>query len=82
MKTDLQTIPGVGKNMEEHLTALGITAVAQLREADPEALYARDCARCGKPVDRCVLYVYRAAVYFASNERREPQKCNWWYWKD
>jgi len=33
-------------------------------------------------VDRCVLYVYRLAVYFAENETHEPEKLKWWNWKD
>lgn len=32
-------------------------------------------------LDRCVLYVYRLAVYFAEGGR-EPEKIKWWNWKD
>ena len=28
------------------------------------------------------LYVWRAAVYYAEHELREPEKLKWWYWKD
>lgn len=82
MKTDLRTIPGVGPAMERDLLAMGITSAAQLRGADPEELYLRTCALQGCQVDRCVLYVYRCAVYFAETDRPEPEKCKWWYWKD
>ena len=82
MKTDLQTIPGVGKQMEQRLLALGYTSVAQLKGADPEELYVRDGVQAGCPVDRCVLYVYRLAVYFAENKTHEAEKLKWWNWKD
>ena len=80
--TDLQYIPGVGKNMEEHLVRLGYTSVDSLRGQNPEAMYEEDCRQSGGHVDRCVLYVYRCAVYFAENERHEPEKLKWWNWKD
>lgn len=64
MKTPLQKIPGVGKNMAAHLESLGICCVEDLREKDPKELYDRDCMQHGYQ-DRCVLYVYRCAVYFA-----------------
>ena len=79
---ELQKIPGVGKNMEQHLRALGYETIESLRGADPEEMYARECALCGRTLDRCVLYVYRCAVYFAETEHPEPEKCKWWNWKD
>lgn len=36
MKTPLQKIPGVGKNMAAHLESLGICCVEDLREKDPQ----------------------------------------------
>ena len=82
MKTDLQTIPGMGPAMEADLLALGYSSVPDLRGQDPEEMYRRSCAIQGCTLDRCVLYVYRCAVYFAETERPEPEKCRWWYWKD
>ena len=32
--------------------------------------------------DRCALYVWRLAVYYAEHETHEPEKLKWWYWKD
>ena len=78
----LRAIPGVGPNMARHLEDLGYRDAASLAGADPEELYARDCALHGGTLDRCVLYVYRCAVYFAETERPEREKCSWWYWKD
>lgn len=82
MKSELEKIPGVGPNMAEHLHALGFDTVKSLRGQDPQALYQRDCARCGGILDRCVLYVYRCAVYFAETPIPEPEKCKCWNWKD
>ena len=82
MKTNLQTIPGVGPAAEADLLALGYSSVSDLKGQDPEEMYRRSCAIQGCTLDRCVLYVYRCAVYFAETERPEPEKCKWWYWKD
>jgi len=56
-KTGLQQIPGIGLNMEQHLTDLGYTDIASLKGQDPEDMYLRDCLQKGVQVDRCVLYV-------------------------
>ena len=80
--SELRRIPGVGTQTEKDLQALGYTTIASLRGADPEEMYQRECAMRGVQVDRCQLYVYRCAVYFAETEHPEPEKCKWWYWKD
>ncbi len=82
VKSDLQTIPGVGPNMEKHLLELGYSTVDSLKGADPEEMYVRECRQKGEQLDRCVLYVYRLAVYFAENTEHEPEKLKWWNWKD
>ena len=64
-KTDLRTIPGVGKATEQDLLALGYTCVEDLRGQDPEEIYTRDCILQNEKIDRCQLYVYRLAVYYA-----------------
>ena len=83
---DLQRIPGVGPSIARDLYGLGIHTVADLRDQDAEALYARLCRQAGQKVDRCMLYVFRCAVYFARHEAAhippEPEKLRWWYWKD
>ncbi len=81
-KTEFCSIPGVGKNMEQHLLRLGYTDIASLKGQSPEAMYEADCHLHGGHVDRCVLYVYRLVVYFADNEQHDPEKLKWWYWKD
>lgn len=80
--SDLKKIPGVGSNMEQHLQNIGIHCIADLRGKDPEELYRLDCMKKGFRDDRCVLYVFRCAVYFAEHEQHEPEKLKWWYWKD
>ena len=78
----LQAIPGVGPSIAEDLRALGVRTVAQLRGRDPEKLYARINRIRGVHQDRCLLYVFRCAVYFASTPRPKPHLLKWWNWKD
>lgn len=82
MKSELRAIPGVGPKTAEDLIRLGYPTIASLRGADPEELYRRDCAERGLLIDRCQLYVYRCAVYFAETENPDPEKCKWYHWKD
>ena len=79
---DFQRIPGVGKSIARDLWNLGLRSPADLRGEDPEVLYERLCAYQGTRVDRCMLYVFRCAVYFASNEQHDPELLKWWNWKD
>lgn len=82
IKTDLTKIPGVGEKMARHLMNIGITCIDDLKGKDPYELYMQDCAYKGFTEDRCALYVFRLAVYFAENETHDPEKLKWWYWKD
>ncbi len=79
---DLQTIPGVGKSLAADLRNLGIHHVRDLKRKDPEAMYEQLMSNAGRHIDRCVLYVFRCAVYFAEQEKHDPQKLKWWNWKD
>ncbi len=79
---DLKNIPGIGKKMKQHLENIGIHRIEDLRGKDPEELYGQDCLKKGFQEDRCALYVYRCAVYFAEHEQHEEEKLNWWYWKE
>jgi len=78
----LQTIPGVGPSLAQDLVNLGISRVAQLRKKNPERLYRRLERQVGTHVDRCVLYVFRCAVYYAETPKPEPDLLKWWNWKD
>ncbi len=79
---ELQIIPGVGKSIANDLWNLGIRSVKGLNNADPETLYEKLCVFQGTRVDRCMLYVFRCAVYFASNKKHDPEQLKWWNWKD
>ncbi|OQX18589.1 MAG: hypothetical protein BWK76_07040 [Desulfobulbaceae bacterium A2] len=79
---DLRTIPGVGPSLAKDLVDLGFCRVSQLQGADPEQMYRRLCALRGGHIDRCVLYVFRCAVYYAGSDEPDPALLRWWAWKD
>lgn len=81
-KSDFQNIPGVGPNMEKHLLLLGYKSISDLKGENPEQMYENDKLIHGENLDRCVLYVYRLAVYYANNQVHEVEKLKWWNWKD
>ncbi len=78
----LQSIPGVGPSIARDLRQLGVRRVADLKHRDPERLYGRLNALRGARQDRCLLYTFRCAVYFASTARPDPRRLKWWWWKD
>jgi len=80
--SELQQIPGVGPSIARDLQDLGLNRVRDLRGRDPATLYHDLCALRGTRIDPCVLYVFRCAVYFASNEEHDPELLKWWNWKD
>ena len=79
---ELQRIPGVGPSIAHDLLALGCTQVSDLRGRDPEKLYARSNKLRGQVQDRCLLYVFRCAVYFAEAKRPDRERLKWWNWSD
>ncbi len=81
---ELRLIPGVGKSLAKDLWNIGIKSIAELKGQDPEMLYDLSNKFAGAVQDRCVLYVFRCAVYFASTseKKRESEKLKWWKWKD
>ena len=79
---EFRQIPGVGKSIALDLWNLGLRSVQDLKGQDPEELYVRHCVQQGTQVDRCMLYVLRCAVYYASNENYDPELLKWWNWKD
>ena len=78
---ELQRIPGVGPSIAQDLLDLDVRRVVDLKGADPEELYERLCTLRGGHIDRCVLYVFRCAVYYASNDAHDPDLLKWWNWK-
>lgn len=79
---ELKHIPGVGQSLAEDLFDLGFRSVGDLRGEDPEAMYKKLCRRRHSHIDRCVLYVFRCAVYYASTKEPDPELLLWWNWKD
>ena len=82
MKSPLEEIPGVGKRIAAVMETLGIDQISDLAGRDPEELYRQECQLKGFQEDRCALYVWRTAVYYAEYPSPEPEKLKWWYWKD
>ena len=60
----------------------GISRVDQLKGRKPERLYRKLCDFKAGPVDKCMLYVFRCAVYYASTKEHDPNLLKWWNWKD
>lgn len=81
---ELMTIPGVGKSIAKDLQNIGITSVSDLKGKDPQKLYDQSNEFAGCVQDRCLLYVFRGAVYFAETKPslQDPDKLKWWNWKD
>jgi len=75
-------IPGVGKSIAHDLWNIGIYDVADLKNKNPEKLYDQSNHVAGAVQDRCLLYVFRCAVYFAENKKHDREKLKWWNWKD
>ncbi|MDP8246973.1 MAG: helix-hairpin-helix domain-containing protein [Candidatus Tritonobacter lacicola] len=79
---DLEKIPGIGPKLARSLRDLGFSRVEDLRDRDPEHIYRELCRLRGTHIDRCVLYTFRCAVYFASNSVHNPEMLKWWNWKE
>lgn len=80
----LTIIPGVGKSIATDLYNIGIRNVDDLKGKDPGELYENSNLFAGCVQDRCLLYVFRCAVYFAetSSGKQDNEKLKWWNWKD
>lgn len=79
---ELQKIPGVGKSIAQNLIDIGINTIDELKDKKPDQLYGELCVFQNTQVDRCMLYVFRCAVYFAEEDIHDPEKLKWWNWKD
>ncbi len=79
---ELQSIPGIGPSIARDLHDIGIHSVIALKNNDPEKLYQQLIETRDTHSDRCVLYVFRCAVYFASHTKHDPHLLKWWHWKD
>lgn len=81
MKDELQIIPGIGKSIAEDLRNIGIRKVTDLKGKNPEKLFDKSNKFAGVVQDRCLLYTFRCAVYFAEGGRNK-EKLKWWNWMD
>jgi Pathogenicity locus len=81
---ELMQIPGIGKSIANDLWNIGIKSIDDLKDKDPEVLYDLSNRYAGAVQDRCLLYCYRCAVYYASTnpEAQNPEMLKWWNWKD
>lgn len=79
---ELQEIPGVGKSIAEDLWEMGFRSVRELKHKSPERMYEKRRKQQGTQIDRCLLYVFRCAVYYASHTKHNPELLKWWNWKD
>ncbi len=79
---ELRKIPGVGKSIANDLWKIGITKISDLIDKNPKKLYHKSNKYVGVVQDRCLLYVFRCAVYFASNSKHDKEKLKWWNWMD
>jgi hypothetical protein len=79
---ELQRIPGVGQRIAADLADLGIARIVDLKRRSPERMYRELCRLRGEHQDRCVLYVLRCAVYYASEPRHDRALLKWWNWSD
>ncbi|MBL8518951.1 MAG: TfoX/Sxy family DNA transformation protein [Betaproteobacteria bacterium] len=81
-KSPLEVIPGIGPSIAADLNRIGIHEVAELKGESPQRLYDDLCAHDDVKHDRCVLYAFRCAVYYASRRKHDPEKLKWWNWAD
>ena len=79
---EFQNIPGVGKSLNKDFLDLGYKKITELKGENPETMYQKLMNLRGGHIDRCVLYVFRCAVYFAGNSVHDPELLKWWNWKD
>ncbi len=77
-----QTIPGVGKACSLDFWNIGLRHISDLKGQNPRVLYDKLNTVTGVKNDICMLYTFRCAVYYASEQDLEKGKLNWWYWKD
>ncbi len=81
---ELMIIPGVGKSIANDLWNINIKSINELQGRDPYQLYDESNLFAGSVQDRCLLYVFKCAVYFAETpeDKRQAEKLLWWSWKD
>ena len=81
---ELSLIPGVGKSIANDLINIGITKIEQLKGKDAYTLFDESNQFAGCVQDRCLLYVFKCAIYYAETpkEKHDSEKLKWWNWSD
>jgi Pathogenicity locus len=79
---ELKKIPGVGISIANDLINIGITKIDDLKNKDPQKLYDQSNKFAGMVQDRCLLYVFQCAVYYATETNHDTEKLKWWNWKE
>jgi hypothetical protein len=77
-----QTIPGIGKACSLDLWNIGLRDIDDLKGQNPALLYEKLNTLSGTNHDICMLYTFRCAVYYATEQHHDKEKLMWWYWKD
>lgn len=80
----LMQIPSVGKSIANDLWNIGIRSIDDMKSQDPDVLFDLSNRFAGMVQDRCLLYSFRCAVYYAKTEpqNRDSELLKWWNWKD
>ena len=79
---EFMTIPGVGKACSLDFWNIGLRSITDLERQNPAILYDKLNTLTGVKHDICMLYTFRCAIYYATEQDHEKEKLNWWYWKN
>ncbi len=80
--SELEQLEGVGESISKDFKSLGINSIKDLKDKNPETLYEELMKKQNKHIDRCMLYVFRCAIYQAKTKNPKEELCKWWNWKD
>ncbi len=76
----LQDLVSVGPATLGDFHRVGISDMATLAKADPDALYEALCVADGLRHDICARDVFAAAIAQARDPGLPAEQRNWWYW--
>ncbi len=79
---EFKKIPNVGSSIADDLYRLGYRKLSDLKNKNPEKIYADFEKLEGTHVDRCMLYVFRSLVYMAKYQQYRKEDVVWWNFKE